>query len=202
MKPRCAPASVSLPADSFPLAGGSLGGRPYGSPLQISKNVCANRETREAQVCRPYGVGRRESQSWREAQGPPLRFQFPQRRSAASYKVLLRRVSCFAAKRGLIARERPRPASLGLRPIPENPDGFSPRQVPPPCGGCASMCPAGLSFTLSFPPKPDSSSEAKRSFAQSSFAYFSFKKSRARKVRAGRSSGRPGQSRYLLGEAP
>ena len=117
MKPRCAPSSVSLPADSFPLAGGRLGGRPYGSPLQISKNVCANRETRAAQVCRPYGVGRRESQSWREAQGPPLRFQFPQRRSEASHKVLLRRVSCFAAKRGLIARERPRPASLGLRPI-------------------------------------------------------------------------------------
>src|SRR5699024_3758382 len=41
----------------------------------------------------------------------------PQRRSEASHKVLLRRVSCFAAKRGLIARERPRPASLGLRPI-------------------------------------------------------------------------------------
>ena len=117
MKPRCAPASVSLPADSFPLAGGSLGGRPYGSPLQISKNVRANQETRAAQVCRPYGVGRRESQSWREAQRTPLRFQFPQRRSAASHKVLLRRVSCFAAKRGLIARERPRPASLGLRPI-------------------------------------------------------------------------------------
>ena len=68
-------------------------------------------------MCRPYGVGRRESQSWREAQEPPLRFQFPQRRSTASHKVLLRRVSCFAAKRGLIARERPRPASLGLRPI-------------------------------------------------------------------------------------
>ena len=75
------------------------------------------RRLRAAQVCRPYGVGRRESQSWREAQGPPLRFQFPQRRSEASHKVLLRRVSCFAAKRGLIARERPRPASLGLRPI-------------------------------------------------------------------------------------
>ena len=47
------------------------------------------RITRAAQVCRPYGVGRRESQSWREAQGPPLRFQFPQRRSEASHKVLL-----------------------------------------------------------------------------------------------------------------
>ena len=153
------------------------------------------RRLRAAQVCRPYGVGRRESQSWREAQGPPLRFQFPQRRSAASHKVLLRRVSCFAAKRGLIVRERPRPASLGLRPI---------HLQKTLTVSLRAKCrrPAGLSFTLSFPPKPDSSSEAKRSFAQSSFAYFSFKKSRARKVRAGRSSGRPGQSRYLLGEAP
>ena len=147
------------------------GGRK-GRPYKISKNVCANRETRAAQVCRPYGVGRRESQSWREAQGPPLRFQFPQRRSAASHKVLLRPVSCFAAKRGLIARERPRPASLGLRPIHlQKTLTVSLRAK---CRrlrvGCASMCPAGLSFTLSFPPKPDSSPEAKRSFAQSSFA--------------------------------
>ena len=94
-----------------------MAGDRKGRPYKISKNVCANWETRAAQVCRPYGVGRRDSQSWREARGPPLRFQFPQRRSAASHKVLLRPVSCFAAKRGLIARERPRPASLGLRPI-------------------------------------------------------------------------------------
>ena len=129
--------------------------------------------------------------------GLPYAFSFP--RSEASHKVLLHRVSCFAAKRGLIARERPRPASLGLRPIHlQKTLTVSLRAKCRRPAAVALRCALRgyLSHYLSL---RNLIVPQRRSAASHKVLLLTFL---SRKVRAGRSSGRPGQSRYLLGEAP